>query len=72
MSHETHNARVIVPIPCHGAAGAEQVPAGPCMMEGVDAHMVELIWGATGQESAQIPIADLRSAVERGDLVLLD
>lgn len=72
MAFETHNARVLVPIPNPGDPDAEKIPAGPCLIEGIDAHLVELIWGPTGQESARFPVATLKSAADRGDLVLLD
>jgi hypothetical protein len=73
MVPTTQTARIIVPITVAGAAGDPvTVPPGPCLLERINSRIVDLIWGATGQKSARFPVEELKSAAERGDLVLLD
>jgi hypothetical protein len=69
----THCARITGPIPYETAVGGRQhIPLGPCVIEGKAGECVDVIWGRHGQKSASLPMADMQSAREQGNLVLLD
>jgi hypothetical protein len=69
----THRARVTGPIAYETGAGERQhIPLGPCLIEGQGDQSVDVIWGQYGQKSASLPMADMQSAANQGNLVLLD
>ncbi|MEP6874647.1 MAG: hypothetical protein ABI887_09785 [Burkholderiales bacterium] len=49
-----------------------KIPLGPCLVEQGDDSLVDIIWGAKGQNSVALPVTELQSAEDFGHLVLLD
>lgn len=73
MHMTTHRARILAPVSYRAASGRKQtIPIGPCLVEGLDARLIDIIWGARGQSSASLPIEDVKAAQDLGHLVLLD
>ena len=73
MSITTHSARITVPVTYATSDGKKSsIPAGPCLLEQIDAQLVDIIWGPLGQSSAALPVEDVQAAAEQGHLVLLD
>jgi hypothetical protein len=73
MAHTTHMARITGPVAYRGISGRQlNIPLGPCMVEQGDGELVDIIWGATGQNCTALPLQELTSAEESGHLVLLD
>ena len=69
----TKSARITGPIPYRSANGhAHNIPLGPCLIEQLDDRLIDIIWGADGQRSTALPLEDIESAEQRGNLVLLD
>ena len=69
----TKSARITGPIPYKSANGhAHNIPLGPCLIERLDGRLIDIIWGADGQRSAVLPVEDVKSAREHGNLLLLD
>ena len=48
------------------------IPLGPCLVEQGDGLLVDIVWGASGQKSAALPVEAMASAKNSGNLVLLD
>jgi hypothetical protein len=73
MALTTRMARIIGPV-AYVATGGKQmnIPVGPCLVEQGDGQLVDIIWGAKGQNAAALPLKELESAEESGRLVLLD
>jgi hypothetical protein len=73
MTITTHSARITGPV-LYTEIGGEQsrIPLGPCLVEQVDAHLVDIIWGTHGQSCATVPAEDIEAATDFGNLVLLD
>lgn len=72
MSHEMQHARIAGPIG-YGSDGARQeLPRGPCLLERIDDRRVDIIWGESGEHSAQVLASEVKRAAEHGDLVLLN
>jgi hypothetical protein len=72
MTHIMHSARIIEPIPFtkdNGKAGT--IPIGPCLIEQVDDHSFDVVWGARGQSSAALRVEEIKAATDVGHLVLL-
>jgi hypothetical protein len=73
MALTMHSARIMGPVPYTGRNGRQvNIPLGPCLVEQLDGCLVDIIWGASGQRSAELPLKDMATATERGHLVLLD
>jgi hypothetical protein len=73
MARTTHSARITGPIPYEGGGGKHRhIPLGPCLVEQGDGPIVDIIWGASGQNCAALPVEALVSAEDSGHLVLLD
>lgn len=73
MTHTMHSARIIGPIPYSKSDGKTgTIPIGPCLIEQVDEHSFDVIWGARGQSSAALRVEDVKAAADVGNLVLLD
>ena len=69
----TQSARITGPIPYRSAGGqAQNIPLGPCLVERLDDRVIDIIWGADGQRSAALPLEEVESAEQQGNLVLLD
>mgnify|MGYP006190331553 FL=1 len=68
-----HMARVIGPVAYRSITGHTQtVPISPCLIERLAGSSVDVIWGASAQSSAVIPMEDIDEARAFGFLVLLD
>jgi hypothetical protein len=73
MARTTHSARITGPVPYLVSQGRHRnMPLGPCLVERGDGQWVDIIWGASGQNSAALPVADMESAEGSGHLLLLD
>ena len=69
----TQGARVTGPITYRSASGrARSIPLGPCLIERLDDRSIDIIWGADGQRSTALPLEEVESAEQHGNLVLLD
>jgi hypothetical protein len=72
-AHVTHRARITGPVPYYKSGGkASRIPLGPCIVEQADRDLVDIVWGATGQNCAALPIQSVKNAASLGHLVLLD
>jgi hypothetical protein len=73
MNITTRCARIVSPIPYRTGSGRQQnIPIGPCMVEGLGGQSVDIVWGTRGQSSVALPVEEIKAAQERGNLVLLD
>lgn len=73
MKGMTRSARITGTVSYSVAGGAKCViPLGPCLLEEVDAHLIDIVWGPDGQNSAALPVEDVKVAKETGNLMLLD
>jgi hypothetical protein len=73
MTRTTHSARITGPVPYMVSEGRHRnIPLGPCLVEQGDGPLVDIIWGASGQNCAALPVEDMESAEGSGHLVLLD
>ena len=73
MALTTRMARIIEPVAYLANSGKQMnIPVGPCLIEQGDGQLVDIIWGAKGQNAAVLPLKELKSAEESGHLVLLD
>jgi len=67
------NARITGPIRYMAEDGkSHNIPLGPCLVEQLDARLIDIIWGTNGQRSAVLPVEDFKTAAEQGNLLLLD
>ena len=74
MDITTHSARITGPIHFRAGSGQEQkIPLGPCLIEGVGGQsLIDVIWGARGQNCVALPVEEIEAAKSQGHLVLLD
>jgi hypothetical protein len=73
MPITTHSGRIIGPVSYQAASGhLQKIPLGPCLVERADGHLIDIIWGASGQRSAALRTEDVEAAQDNGHLVLLD
>ncbi len=73
MARTTHSARITGPVPYLAGEGRRRnIPLGPCLVEEGDGPLVDIVWGASGQNSAALPVEAMASAKDNGHLVLLD
>jgi hypothetical protein len=73
MTITTRSARITGPVPYLGSNGVEHhIPLGPCLVELLDHRLIDIIWGASGQRSAALPLEAVAAAQDTGSLVLLD
>ena len=72
MAITSRMARITGPV-VYEAIGGDRanIPLGPCMVEQGTGPLIDVIWGTEGQNAASLPAAELASAEDRGDLVLL-
>ena len=69
----TQSARITGPVSYKMENGeAHDIPLGPCLIERLDDRLVDIIWGSQGQSSAALPLDEVESAREHGNLLLLD
>ena len=69
----TQSARITGPITYKSVGGrAQKIPLGPCLIERLDDRLIDIIWGADGQRSTALPLEEVESAEQHGNLVLLD
>ncbi len=68
-----HTGRVTTPVRYVAEDGRRHtIPRGPCLIEKLEGPVVEVIWGAKGQNCTTLALHEVESAESRGDLVLLD
>ena len=73
MDITTHRARITGPVPYLNGSGRRQnIPVGPCLLEGLGGRSVDIIWGTRGQKSVALSVDEIADAREHGHLVLLD
>ena len=73
MTVITHSARITGPLTYARSDGAKaKIPVGACLVEQISGSQVNIIWGASGQSSAALPVEDVQDATQQGHLVLLD
>ncbi len=73
MDITTHRARIVGPVSYRAGTGRKQnIPIGPCLLEGLGGRSVDIIWGARGQSSVALPVEEIEAAKDQGHLVLLD
>lgn len=73
MAYTTHSARITGPVSYVARSGEQaRIPLGPCLVEQVDGHLVDIIWGKQGEQSVALPVKDLEAAEDCGNLVVLD
>ncbi len=73
MTLITRSARITGPVPYRGTNGVQHnIPLGPCLVEQLDGRLIDIIWGASGQRSAALPVKEVEAAQDTGNLVLLD
>ena len=67
------NARITGPIRYKAEDGqSHDISLGPCLVEQLDDSLIDIIWGTSGQRSAVLPVEDVKSAEEQGNLLRLD
>lgn len=72
MSQGMQHARISGPIE-YGSDGLRQeLPRGPCLLERIDDRHVDIIWGDSGEHSAELLASEVKRAAQQGDLVLLN
>ncbi len=73
MTRSTHSARVTGPVVYVTTSGKQlKIPLGPCLVEHGEGTVVDVVWGASGQNSATLPRADFERAAASGHLLVLD
>ena len=73
MSRTTYSARITGPVHYTARSGAQaDFPLGPCPVEHVDGRLVDIVWGLSGEESAELQFKELEAAEKCGNLVVLD
>jgi hypothetical protein len=73
MDITTHSARITGPVSYLAGTGQKHnIPLGPCLVENNSGQSIDVIWGASGQNSVALPIQAIETAQEQGHLVLLD
>lgn len=73
MDITTHRARITGPISYRSGTGRTQnIPIGPCLVEGRGGKSIDIIWGTRGQSSVALPTERIEAAQDLGHLVLLD
>ena len=73
MSRTTYSARITGPLHYTTSSGKQvDVPLGPCLIEQLDGQRVDIVWGSSGEKSAELAFKELEAAEECGNLVVLD
>jgi hypothetical protein len=73
MDITTHRARITGPVDDLTGSGCRQnIPIGPCLVERLSGHLIDIVWGAHGQSSVALPVEEIKAAQDSGRLVLLD
>jgi len=73
MDITTHHARITGPVSYRAGTGRKQnIPIGPCLVEGIGGRSIDIIWGTRGQSSVALPVEEIEAAQDDGHLVLLD
>lgn len=71
LSHDMQRARIAGPIQYASGGTRQELPRGPCLLERIDDRHVDIIWGESGEHSAEIPVSEIKRAADHGDLVLI-
>lgn len=73
MDISSHRARITGPVPYRAGSGRKQnIPIGPCLVESLGGQSIDIVWGARGQSSVALPLAEIAAARDHGHLVILD
>lgn len=73
MARTTHSARIMGPVAYLATSGKQlKIPLGPCLVEQGDGRVVEIVWGATGQNCTTLPSTDFERAEDSGHFVVLE
>lgn len=73
MDFSSHRARITGPVPYRAGSGRKQnIPIGPCLVESLGGPSIDIVWGARGQSSVALPLAEITAARDHGHLVILD
>ena len=73
MEPTLRSARIVGSVPYTKSSGKQvKIPLGPCLIELMDEHKADIIWGASGQHSTSVSTHDLEAAISSGDVQLLD
>ena len=73
MDITTHRARIVGPVSYRAGSGRKQnIPIGPCLVEGIGGRSIDIVWGARGQSCVALPVEEIQAAQDKGHLVLLD
>ena len=73
MDITTRRARIVGPVSYRAGSGRKQnIPIGPCLVEGIGGRSIDIVWGARGQSCVALPIEEIQAAQDKGHLVLLD
>ena len=73
MNITTHRARITGPISYRAGTGRKQnIPIGPCLVEGIGGRSIDIIWSGRGQNSVALPAEEIEAAQGLGHLVLLN
>lgn len=66
-------ARITTPIFYQANTGRKKnIPIGPCLVEGIGGHSIDIIWGTSGESSVVMLVEEFDAAMVHGHLVLLD
>ncbi len=72
METRTLSGRITAPLAYQTGDGLTQnIPIGPCLIEGFGGRSIDIIWGEQGQRCAALPLAHAKAAHENGHLVLV-
>lgn len=73
MDITTRRARIVGPVSYRAGSGRKQnIPIGPCLVEGIGGRSIDIVWGARGQSCVALPVEEIQAAQDKGHLVLLD
>ena len=73
QSGTLRSARIVEPLIYWSSNGKQlKIPVGPCLIEQMAGAQVEIIWGASGQNSTGIAQKDIELAERSGSLLMLD
>ncbi|MEP7103074.1 MAG: hypothetical protein ABI781_21380 [Burkholderiales bacterium] len=73
MARTTHSARITGPVAYVAPSGKQlKIPLGPCLVEQGEGQVVDIVWGASGQNFTTLPSTEFERAEDSGHLVVLD
>lgn len=64
MSRTTYSVRTTGPLHYTTSSGKPaDVPLGPCLIEQLDGQRADIVWGPSGEKSAELTFKELEAAV---------